>query len=317
MSSWRIVFMGTPDFAVPSLEALLSGPDSVVGVFTQPDKPVGRGMKLTPPPVKRVLTGRGTDFGGNMALFQPACLRAAEAIADLRGLNPDLVVVVAYGQILSPEVLAIPRHGCVNIHASLLPRWRGAAPIQRALLAGDSASGVTLMQMEAGLDTGPWLSRRALPLSADLTGGELHDQLAQLGAQLLCETLRLWHAGTLRPHPQPEEGVTYAAKLNQQDEQIDWNAPAQKVRRQILALNPWPAARTRWRGQALKIFHGRLAEGTGEPGHVIALHEDGPEIACLQGSLILTEVQLSGKRRMRAADWLRGRSLSLGARLGA
>lgn len=315
MSPWRIVFMGTPDFAVPSLEVLWAGDDPVVGVFTQPDKPVGRGMKWTPPPVKRAFLDLAST-SEEAALFQPVRLRHVEAVADLERLKPDLVVVVAYGQILSPEVLAIPRYGCLNVHASLLPRWRGAAPLQRALLAGDLESGVTLMQMEAGLDTGPMLSRRVLTLSADLTGGELHDQLALLGAQLLRDTLPSLKAGTLQPQPQPEEGVTYAAKLTRQDEQIDWNRPASQIKRQILALNPWPAAHTQQHGKSLKIFRGRLEKGDGQAGQVIALREDGPEVACAQGSLVLTEVQPAGKRRMLAADWLRGRPLSPGVQLG-
>lgn len=317
MSSWRIVFMGTPDFALPCLEVLLSGSDTLVGVFTQPDKPVGRGLKLAPPPVKRALLAhiRDSAVEEGIGIFQPVRLRATEAVADLRQLKPDLLVVVAYGQILSPEVLAIPRHGCVNVHASLLPRWRGAAPIQRALLAGDLESGVTLMQMEAGLDTGPILSQRVLSLAADLTGGELHDQLAQLGAQLLQETIPLLQSGTLHAQPQPAEAVTYAAKLTKLDEQIDWYCSAHLIRQKILALNPWPAAHTWLRGKPLKIFRCRLGNSDGEAGHVIALREDGPEVACTQGSLILTEVQLAGKRRMLATDWLRGSTLSLGERL--
>ena len=310
MPPWRIVFMGTPDFAVPSLQVLLAGKDPVVGVFTQPDRPVGRGMKLTPPPVKQAVHPRLSGPEG-LPILQPIRLREREAVTQLRKLQPDLVVVVAYGQILSPEVLAIPRYGCINVHASLLPRWRGAAPIQRALLAGDLTSGVTLMQMEAGLDTGPILSQRLFSLSPDGSGGQLHDQLAHLGAQLLQESLPLLQAGTLFPQPQPEEGVTYAAKLTREDERIDWNQPAHCIRRQILALNPWPAAHTHLHGKLLKIFQCRLEKGRGEAGQVICLREDGLEVACAEESLILTEVQPAGKRRLLAPEWLRGYPLPL------
>ncbi|MBF0401055.1 MAG: methionyl-tRNA formyltransferase [Magnetococcales bacterium] len=297
--------MGTPAFAVPALEVLLAGSDPVVGLFTQPDKAVGRGLKLLASPVKQVGERQG------IPLFQPVRLRSEESVAALRALQPDLVVVVAYGQILSPEVLAIPRQGCLNVHASLLPRWRGAAPIQRALLAGDELSGVTLMQMESGLDTGPTLSQRSLSLTdADWTGGMLHDRLAQLGAVLLQESLPLLKAGRLSPCVQPVEGVTYAAKLAPQDEQIDWQHSALQIKRQVLALNPWPAAHTVLNGKLLKILRCRLGDGAGGAGQWIARREDGPEVACGSGSLVLTEVQPAGKRPMAAADWLRGLSVS-------
>ena len=316
ISPWRIVFMGTPDFAVPSLDALLSGPDPVVGVFTQPDKPVGRGLKMAHPAIKQALLRHAARTGQEVVLLQPARLRAPEAVAALRQLEPDLVVVVAYGQLLSPDVLAIPRHGCINVHASLLPRWRGAAPIQRALLAGDTESGVTIMQMDAGLDTGPTLSRRALALSPDITGGGLHDQLAELGARLLQETLPRVKMGELKPQPQPTEGVTYAAKLTKQDGLIVWSQPAPQIRQRIMALNPWPAAHTSFRGKPLKIFGAHTAQGRGTAGQLLALRDEGLEVACAHGSLILTDIQLAGKRRMRASDWLRGQDVSAGESLG-
>ncbi|MEO5362557.1 MAG: methionyl-tRNA formyltransferase [Magnetococcus sp. DMHC-8] len=297
---WRIVFMGTPAFAVPTLEVLLAGTDPVVGVFTQPDKPVGRGLQLTPSPVKQAAAQR------NIPVWQPLRLRAEEAVTVLRALQPDLIVVVAYGQLLSPEVLAIPRHGCLNVHASLLPRWRGAAPLQRALLAGDRESGVTLMQMEAGLDTGPIHCQRRLPLTPEMTGGELHDQLARLGGLLLQESLPRLRAGTLPATPQAAEEVTYATKLTPADERVDWQQPAEQIRRQILALNPWPAAHTLLDGQSLKLLRCRPGSGHGPPGTLLARQPDGPEVACGQGSLVLTELQPAGKRRMPAADWLRG-----------
>lgn len=319
MPAWRIVFMGTPEFAVPTLERLLSGPHEVVGVFTQPDKPVGRGMKLTAPAVKKALLQYNAQTGQDVediALFQPARLRDAEAVAQLRVLKPDLVVVVAYGQILSSEVLDLPCFGCINVHASLLPRWRGAAPIQRALLAGDRESGVTIMQMDVGLDTGPMLNHRRIALTDAMTGGELHDQMAQLGADLLADSLPSLQLGTLKPQVQSQEGVTYAAKLKRQDGKIDWQACAVEIKRQIFALNPWPVAYTQLHGKTLKIFKARIAQGLGEVGQVVALHEDGLEIACSQGSLVLTEVQLAGKRRIEAGDWLRGYRVTVGEILG-
>ncbi|MBF0095722.1 MAG: methionyl-tRNA formyltransferase [Magnetococcales bacterium] len=300
---WRIVFMGTPTFAVPVLSGLLQGEDAVVGVFTQPDKPVGRGLQLTASPVKQLAEQRG------VAVFQPTRLRTPEAVQTLRALQPDLVVVVAYGQILAPEVLALPRWGCLNIHASLLPRWRGAAPIQRAILAGDSATGVTLMRMDAGLDTGPMLCWRTLPITATLTGGQLHDQLSVLGAELLRDALPRLKAGALPLLPQPEEGVTYAAKLQTADEQIDWQRPAAEIERQIRALNPWPAAQTSYNGKPLKLFACRLGAHNGAPGRILQSHADAVEVACGVGSLLLTELQPAGKRRMSCADWWRGLSV--------
>ena len=312
MDGWRIVFMGTPDFAVVSLQALLDGPDRVVGVFTQQDKPVGRGMNLRPTPVKQAAMVR------DIPVFQPQRLRDPEAVAALRGLDPDLVVVVAYGQILSPEVLALPRHGCVNVHASLLPRWRGAAPLHRALLAGDRESGVTTMLMDAGLDTGPMLMAAGLPLGDDMTVGDLHDRLAALGGGLLLETIAGLKDGRVQPRPQPEIGVTHAAKLTRDDERIDWRCAAVEVKRRIHALNPWPGAHARLDGHPLKLFFCRLGDGRGgdvAPGEVVAVHPDGLEVACGAGSVVVTRVQPAGKRPMAAADWLRGRPLPVGTRL--
>ncbi|MBF0184171.1 MAG: methionyl-tRNA formyltransferase [Magnetococcales bacterium] len=299
---WRIVFMGTPTFAVPILEGLLRGDDPVVGVFTQPDKAVGRGLQTVFSPVKQLALQHG------IPLFQPHRLRAAEAVESLRALQADLLVVVAYGQILSADVLALPRWGCLNIHASLLPRWRGAAPIHRALLAGDAQTGITLMRMDEGLDTGPMLCWRSLPISGQHTVGLLHDQLAQMGADLLRESLPLLKAGQLPLLPQAQEGVTYAAKLTADDERITWSRTAVEIERQIRALNPWPVAHTLWEGKPLKIFASRLLPEQGEPGQIVARHSDGLQVACAEQSLLLTEVQPAGKKRMAAADWLRGLS---------
>ena len=314
MTSWRIVFMGTPDFAVPALDALLGGPDSVVGIFTQPDKPIGRGLKRGHSPVKQAVANRG------IPVFQPARMRDPGAVADLRALKPDLVVVAAYGQILSEAVLATPRFGCINVHASLLPRWRGAAPLHRALLAGDADSGITIMRMDAGLDTGPILAMHRLPLGADMTGGQLHDRLAGLGGELLLEALVALKSGTLHARPQPEEGVTYAKKLTRDDERIDWTRAAGQVQRQILALNPWPAAHTLLDGVPFKVFRCRVMQSQGSvvsaPGLLISLYADGLEVACGVGSVVITELQFAGKRRMGAAEWLRGHQPTLGVELG-
>ncbi|MBF0191509.1 MAG: methionyl-tRNA formyltransferase [Magnetococcales bacterium] len=306
MQSWRIVFMGTPDFAVPSLQALLDSTDPVVGIFTQPDRPTGRGMNLRPSPVKEVAAGRG------IPIFQPEKLKDPAAIADCAALQPDLIVVAAYGQILSETLLSLPPQGCINVHASLLPRWRGAAPIQRALLAGDADSGITIMRMDKGLDTGPILSMAPLPLPATMTGGGLHDALAQLGARLLIQTIAGMKAGTIHPRPQPDEGILHAPKLTRADEKISFQEKAGRVQRHILALNPWPGATALLEGQPVKILRARVEHGSGSPGTIIALHDDGPEIACQEGSLIVTEVQIPGKRRMSAAEWLRGHAVKVG-----
>lgn len=306
--SWRIVFMGTPDFAVPSLEALLAGPDPVVGVVTQPDKVSGRGSKLIPPPVKVVAEGAG------LPVLQPTRLRAPEAVAQLRELAPDLVVVAAFGQILSREVLELPPHGCINVHGSLLPRWRGAAPVQRALMAGDELTGITIMRMDEGLDTGDILTHRQWPITPEVTGGELHDAMARLGAELLLETIAGLRAGEVVRTVQPLEGVTYAHKLTREDCPVDWGRTAREVRCQIHALNPVPGATTVLEGQELKVWRGRESDGYGAAGEVIALHADGFEVACGSGSVVLTEVQAPGKRRMSAEEWMRGRRLATGVR---
>ncbi|MEO5332321.1 MAG: methionyl-tRNA formyltransferase [Magnetococcus sp. YQC-5] len=304
MESWRIIFMGTPNFAVPILTALLNGPDQVVGIFTQPDKPTGRGMIVQPSPVKQEAANRG------IPIFQPKRLKDPTVMADFAALQADLAVVAAYGQILPEELLTLPRHGCINVHASLLPRWRGAAPIHRALLAGDADSGITIMQMDAGLDTGPVLAMERLPLAPSMTGGRLHDELSFLGAQLLMKTVAGLKAKTIRPVPQPQEGVAHAPKLTRDDEKIDFNEKAGRVQRQILALNPWPGASAVLEGKPLKLLRCRTTSGSGTPGCIIAIHEDGPEVACGEGAVIITEVQTPGKRRMTASEWMRGHTLT-------
>ncbi|MET7141882.1 methionyl-tRNA formyltransferase [Xanthomonas sp. CFBP 8445] len=299
----KIVFAGTPDFAVPSLRAAAQRHE-VVAVYTQPDRPAGRGRGLTPSPVKLEAVARG------IPVLQPQTLRSPETLQALRALQPDLIVVVAYGLILPKAVLAIPTHGCWNVHASLLPRWRGAAPIQRAIEAGDSETGVCLMQMEAGLDTGPVLLSQRTPIGADETGGQLHDRLAALGAQVLADGLGLLRAG-LRPvaQPQPEAGVTYAQKLDKAQARLDWQQPAAQLARQVRAFDPWPVAeamlageRVRVRGAiALDLAHGQ------PPGTVLTASKQGIDIACGQGALRLRVLQREGGKAITAADYLNAR----------
>ncbi|WP_374319526.1 methionyl-tRNA formyltransferase [Pseudoxanthomonas kaohsiungensis] len=305
----RIVFAGTPDFAVPSLRAAARH-NEVVAVYTQPDRPAGRGRGLAASPVKREAVARG------IPVMQPETLRGSQAQQDLRDLAPDLVVVVAYGLILPRRVLEIPTHGCWNVHASLLPRWRGAAPIQRAIQAGDAETGVCLMRMEAGLDTGPVLLEQATPIGPDETGGQLHDRLAEMGAQVLEDGLGLLRAGLLPvPWIQPEEGVTYAHKLDKAEARLDWSRPAIELARTVRAFNPWPVAEAMVAGERLRI-HGAIAVDTGHaaaPGTLLAAGREGIDIACGDGALRLRVVQREGGRAITAADWLNARRDLAGA----
>ena len=299
----RIVFAGTPEFAVPSLRAAAARGE-VVAVYTQPDRPAGRGRALAASPVKREAVARG------IPVFQPQTLRDAAAREQLRALQPDLMVVVAYGLILPRAVLEIPRFGCWNVHASLLPRWRGAAPIQRAIQAGDAQTGVCLMRMEAGLDTGPVLLERRTPIGAEETGGQLHDRLAELGAQVLADGLGLLRAGIRPvPRPQPEEGVTYAHKLDKAEARLDWSRPAAELARTVRAFHPWPVAEARVAGERLRI-HAATAldlDHAAAPGTLLGASREGIDIACGQGVLRLRTVQRDGGRAITAADWLNAR----------
>lgn len=306
----RIVFAGTPDFAVPCLQAAARH-NEVVAVYTQPDRPAGRGRGLTASPVKQAALERG------LPVYQPLSLRDPAAQAELAALQPDLLVVVAYGLILPQAVLDIPTHGCWNVHASLLPRWRGAAPIQRAIQAGDSHSGVCLMQMEAGLDTGPVLLEQSLELAADETGGSLHDKLAALGAQMLADGLGLLRAG-LRPvaRPQPAEGVEYAHKLDKAEARLQWSEDAQVLERQVRAFNPWPVAEAQLQGERVRIHAAQAIPGVpGMPvGSVLAATKAGIDIACGTGALRLLVVQREGGKPVAAADYLNARrDLQVGA----
>ncbi len=306
----RIIFAGTPEFAVSSLRAAARHHE-VVAVYTQPDRPAGRGRGLAPSPVKLEAVARG------IPVYQPESLKDEAAQQQLRDLQPDLMVVVAYGLILPKAVLAIPTHGCWNVHASLLPRWRGAAPIQRAIQAGDAKTGVCLMQMEAGLDTGPVLLHQELPIAATDTGGQLHDKLAELGAQVLSDGLGLLRAG-IKPiaRPQPEQGVTYAHKLDKAEARLDWALDAGALARTVRAFNPWPIAEATLAGERVRI-HGAVALDEAHdqaPGTVLAASRDGIDIACGQGALRLRVLQREGGKAITAADYLNARrDLRVGA----
>lgn len=300
----RVVFAGTPEFAVPCLEACRASGAELVAVYTQPDRPAGRGRKLAPSPVKQAALAAG------IAVEQPGTLKTAEAQATLAAYRPDLLVVVAYGLILPRKLLAIPRLGCWNVHASLLPRWRGAAPIQRALLAGDAETGVDLMQMEAGLDTGPVLLEKRTPISRDDTGGTLHDRLAILGAETLAEGLaRVLAGGTLAATPQAAEGVAYAHKLDKAESALDFNRPAIALERQVRAFDPWPGSDAEITGERVRVWgacaldHAQQAEA----GRVIGVSREGITIACGEGALGITTLQRAGGRRISAADYLNAR----------
>ncbi len=301
----RIVFAGTPDFAAPSLRAAAKR-NEVVAVFTQPDRPAGRGRGLAPSAVKRAAQELA------LPVYQPENFRSVAARKLLADLKPDLLVVVAYGLILPQSVLDIPTEGCWNVHASLLPRWRGAAPIQRAIQAGDAVTGVCLMRMEKGLDTGPVLLSQALDIGANETGGQLHDRLAILGAQVLADGLGLLRAG-LRPQPQVQSyvGVTYAHKLDKAEAKLDWARPAAELARMVLAFNPWPMAEAHLGGERLRL-HAAVAlpapaQQDAEPGTVLAAGRDGIDVACGEGVLRVRVLQRDGGKAITAADYLNGR----------
>ncbi|MCB1877454.1 MAG: methionyl-tRNA formyltransferase [Chromatiales bacterium] len=309
----RLIFAGTPEFSSASLHALIDSGQQLVGVYTQPDRPSGRGRKLTVSPVKALAEKHG------LPVFQPKSLKNASAQAELADLQPDLMIVAAYGLILPQAVLDIPRLGCVNVHASLLPRWRGAAPIQRAIMAGDSETGITLMQMEAGLDTGPMLIKRPCPIATGQTGGELHDALAELGAKTLAEALPDLFAHRLTPVRQDDSLATYAHKLEKAEAQIDWSDPALAIERKILAFNPWPVAQTRLGAETLRLWRAHALPGDGPrnapPGSVIATNAEGVDVATGEGVLRLTELQRPGKKPVSARDFVNAVSLHH-ARLG-
>lgn len=311
MTRLRIAFAGTPQFSVPALDALHAAGHDIVGVWTQPDRPAGRGRSLAASAVKR----RAQELG--LSVEQPVTFRSADAVARLASCAPDLLVVVAYGLILPQAVLDLPRLGCLNIHASLLPRWRGAAPIQRAILAGDTHTGVTIMKMDAGLDTGPALLERATDILPEETAGELHDRLAALGATAVVEAITEWTAGHLEPEPQPADGVTYAPKIRKEEGVIEWARTSVEIARQVRAFNPWPVAETLWSGQQLRVWAAAsLAESAeATPGQVVEGAGDRFVVATGAGGLQLKRVQLAGRRPMSAAEFLNAHRVA-GARLG-
>jgi methionyl-tRNA formyltransferase len=299
MSMPKIVFMGSPEFALPTLKALAAA-YHVAGVVTQPDQPAGRGRALTPPPVKQLALALG------LPIIQPERLRQPEAMQQLQDWAPDLIVVAAFGQILRPSVLDLPRFGCVNVHASLLPRWRGAAPIQAAILQGDAETGITIMCMDPGIDTGPLLSQRAIPILPEDTGGSLGQRLALLGAELLIETLPGYLSSALQPRPQPEQGATYAPMLSKADGALDFSRPAAHLARQVRAFQPWPGAYTLWQGQPLKIIRAHAVEAPcGAPG-ATTVHHHLPAFCTGAGLLLIDEIQPAGKKPMPGQAFLQG-----------
>lgn len=293
----RLVFMGTPDFSVPALDALVEAGHEVACVYTQPPRPAGRGKKDRPSPVH----ARADELG--LPVRHPASLKSDEAQAEFAAFDTDIAVVVAYGLILPQAVLDAPRQGCLNIHASLLPRWRGAAPIHRAIMAGDTETGVCIMQMEAGLDTGPVLLREAIPIGPEDTTGDLHDRLSDLGSKLIVHALS--QLENLTPEPQPDTGVTYANKIDKAEARIDWTRPAIEIDQHIRGLSPFPGAWTDVRGERLKLLRSRSTYGSGPPG----THLGQFRIACGGGAIEVTEAQKQGKRAMPAEEILRGLTL--------
>lgn len=296
--SIKIVFMGSPEFALPTLRALAQQ-HQVVGVITQPDRASGRGRELKAPPVKTLALEL------NIPVLQPEKLREPEAMARLREWNPDLIVVAAFGQILKKDVLDLPKYGCINVHASLLPRWRGAAPINAAILAGDEEIGVTIMQMDVGLDTGPMLAKRSIRLTADLTTGSALQALSKLGAELLIETLPDYFAGKIIPQPQPEVGMTYAPMLKKEDGKLDFTHDVNELERRVRALNPWPGTFMDFDGTILKVHHAHVEAGNASAGQRLVV-QDQPAVGARGGILILDEVQPAGKKPMSGKSFLAG-----------
>jgi len=297
----RTVFMGTPDFALQTLQGLIDAGCNMVGVYTQPDRPKGRGKQLAAPPVKELA------LQYDIPVYQPLKLRQPEAVAELEALAPDLIVVVAYGQILPKSALEIPAHGCINVHASLLPKYRGAAPINKAIIDGETETGITTMYMDVGLDTGDMLIKKSLSIGEEETAGELHDRLASLGRETMDETLQQLCTGSLQREVQDDAQSTYASMMKKEDGRIDWSRSAQEIHNHVRGLDPWPGAYTSLNGELLKLAKTcpQVVDG-GKPGSVVSADKDGVLIACGSGALLIKELQLAGRKRLAAADFLRG-----------
>lgn len=312
----RVVFMGTPDFSVPTLEKIIEAGHEVIGVVTQPDKAKGRGKKVLFPPVKE------KALEHNLPVYQPKRAREPEFIEQMRELNPDVMVVVAFGQILPKALLDIPKYGCVNVHASLLPKYRGAAPIQWAVIRGEKVSGVTTMQMDVGLDTGDMLMKTEVALAEDETGGSLHDKLSVLGGELLIETLKGLEAGTIQPEKQDDSQTgEYARMLDKALGKVDFSMPAEEIERLIRGLNPWPSAYTFYHGKTMKLWKAKVvsADADGEaaaPGQILSVDKKGFTVQTGDGALRILELQMEGKKRMDAGAFLRGCSMAAGEILG-
>jgi methionyl-tRNA formyltransferase len=310
MTGQRVIFMGTPEFACPTLQILIDRGEQIVAVVTQPDRPKGRGQRLMSPPVKDLALKHG------IPVLQPLKVRAPEVIESLRELRPDVIVVVAFGQILPKALLEIPSQGCINVHASLLPRYRGAAPLNWCIINGETETGVTTMLMDVGLDTGPMLLRRATAIDENEDIVSLHDRMSTMGAQLLSETLDGLAGGAIVPQEQDGSQSCYAPMLKKEDGLVNWHRDAGSIHNQVRGLVAWPGAYTILDGQVLKIYRARTATGNGLPGLVLRADKKGLEVACLTGSLIIEEMQLAGKKRLDAASFLSGYAISEGALLG-
>lgn len=300
MSSLRVVFAGTPDFAAMSLQAVLNSQHQVIQVLTQPDRPQGRGKKVVFSDTKQLALDH------DITVWQPQSLRSPEVVEQLKALQPDVLVVVAYGLIIPPEVLAIPKFGCLNVHGSLLPRWRGAAPIHRAIQAGDKETGATIMLMDEGLDTGPMLYKVSTPIAADDTGGSLYQRVAQQGAEALVEVLDNLEHYIAHQVSQDDSQATYAHKLTKAEGALDWQKSAQELARQVRAFNPWPVAWAQLENNTLRVWAAEANNQEGTPGEIISASEAGIEVACAQGSLLITSLQMPGKKRLTAQEVLNG-----------
>jgi methionyl-tRNA formyltransferase len=310
MTGWRIIFMGTPEFACPTLQVLIDRGENIVSVFTQPDRPKGRGQKLQSPPVKELALAHA------IPVHQPSKVRVQAVIDQIKELQPDLIVVVAFGQILPKALLEIPSQGCVNVHASLLPRYRGAAPLNWCIVNGEEETGVTTMLMDVGLDTGPMLLKKAMAIAPDEGVISLHDRMSILGAELLGDTLDGLKAGNITPEPQDDSQSCYAPLLKKEHGVVDWQASAREIHNKIRGLSVWPGVIAWLDNAPLKLYRSQIRQGEGIAGSVIAAGKDGIEVACGQGSLLITELQAAGSRRMDAASFLAGHPLLIGTLLG-